>query len=57
MYQLILLHPCDYLRKISLKINMATEKAIAEMKSDTEQMMKLEQLYKGGSECELNSWL
>ena len=42
MYQLILLHPCDYLKKISLKINMATEKEIAEMKSDTEQMMKLE---------------
>ena len=42
MYQLILLHPCDYLKKISLKINMATEKAIAEMKSDTEQRMKLE---------------
>ena len=26
------------------------------MKSDTEQMMKLEQLYKIGPECELNSW-
>ena len=26
------------------------------MKSDTEQTMRLEQLYKVGSECELNSW-
>ena len=26
------------------------------MKSDTEQTMKLEQPYKVGSECELNSW-
>ena len=32
-------------------------KAIAEMKSDTEQTMKLEWLYKVGSECKLNSWL
>ena len=31
-------------------------KAIAEMKSDTEQTMKLEYLYKVGSECELNAW-
>ena len=31
-------------------------KAIAEMKPDTEQTMKLEQLYKIGYECELNSW-
>ena len=26
------------------------------MKYDTEQKMKLEQLYKVGSECELNPW-
>ena len=31
-------------------------KAIAEMKLDTEQMIKLEQFYKVGSECNLNSW-
>ena len=31
-------------------------KAIAEMKSDIEQTVKLEWLYKVGSECELNSW-
>ena len=34
-------------------------KAVAKMKPDTEQMMKLEWLYKTGSECELpdsNSW-
>ena len=30
-------------------------KAIAKMKSDTEQKMKLEQLYKVGSDCEFNS--
>ena len=29
---------------------------IAEMNSDTEQKMKLEQLYKVGSEWDLNSW-
>ena len=26
MYQLILLHSCDYLQKISIKINVATHK-------------------------------
>ena len=31
-------------------------KAIAEMKLDIEQTMRLEELYKVGSECELNSW-
>ena len=34
-------------------------KAIAKIKPDTEQMMKLELLYKTGSECKLpdsNSW-
>ena len=31
-------------------------KATAEVKYDTEQLMKLEKLYKVGSECELNSW-
>ena len=31
-------------------------KVRAEMKSDTEQMMKLEWLYKVGSDCELNLW-
>ena len=31
-------------------------KAIAKMKLDTEQTMKLEQLYSIGSECKLNSW-
>ena len=46
---------CDYLKKISIKINWRLTKAIAEMEPDTEQMMKLEYLYKVGSECELNS--
>ena len=31
-------------------------KAIAEMKPDAEQTMKLEYLYNAGSECELSSW-
>ena len=31
-------------------------KATADLKSDTEQTMKLETLYKVPSECELNSW-
>ena len=30
--------------------------AISEMKSNTEQKIKLEQLHKVGSECKLNSW-
>ena len=32
-------------------------KAIAKMKLDTEQTMKLEELYEVGSDGELNSWL
>ena len=36
--------------------NVATDKGKAEMKSDTEQTIKLEWLYKVGSECKLNSW-
>ena len=43
-------------RKFQLKETWKLTKAIAEMKLDTEQMMKLEWLYKVGSECELNSW-
>ena len=42
MYQIIPLHSRDYLKKTSIKINVATDKAIAEMKSNTEQTMKLE---------------
>ena len=42
MYQFIPLHSCDYLKKISIKINVATDKGKAKMKSDTEQTMKLE---------------
>ena len=49
-------HSCDSLKKISIKINMATDEGKAEMKSDKEQTMKLEWIYKVGSECELNSW-
>ena len=40
---------CDYLRG-----DWRTQKA--QMKRDTEQTMKLKQLYQVGSECELNSW-
>ena len=42
MHQFIPLHSCDYLKKISIKINMVTDKGKAEMKSDTKQTMKLE---------------
>ena len=35
---------------------MRLTRAIAEMKCDTEQTMKLEKLYKASFECELNSW-
>ena len=42
MYQLIPLHSCDYLQKTSIKINVATDEGkTAEIKCDTEQMMKL----------------
>lgn len=34
MYQFILINPCDYLRKILIKINKATEKALAKVKSE-----------------------
>ena len=33
---------CDHLKKISIKINVATDKDNTEMKSGTEQTMKLE---------------
>ena len=42
MYQFIPLHSCDYLNKIPIKKNEATDKAVAEIKPDTEQTMKLE---------------
>ena len=42
MYQFIPLHSCDYLKKISIKTKVATDEGKAEMKSDTEQMIKLE---------------
>ena len=55
-HQFIPLHSRDYLNKISIKINVASSEAIAEIKLDTEREIKLEWLYKVGSECELNSW-
>ena len=39
-----------------LKQTWRLAKAIAEMKSNAEQMMKLEWLCKVSYECELNSW-
>ena len=42
--------------KVQLKQTCRLMKAIAKMKLDTEQTMKLEWLYKVDSECELNSW-
>ena len=44
MYQFIPLHSCDYLNKVSIKQTRRLTKAIAKMKSDTEQTMKLEWL-------------
>ena len=47
MYQLIPLHSCDYLKKILIKINVATDKGNkkrAKMKYDSEQTMKLKHL-------------
>ena len=43
-------------RKFQSKQMWRLTKAIAEIKLDTEQTMKLELLHKVGSECELNSW-
>ena len=37
-----MLHSCDYFKQTSIKTNVATDEGIAEMKLDTEQMMKLE---------------
>ena len=56
MYQFIPLHSCDYLKKISIKTNVATDEGKAKMKSEPEQMMTMGWLYKVGSECGLNSW-
>ena len=42
MYQFIPLHSCYYLKKTSIKINVATNEGKVEMESDTEQTMKLE---------------
>ena len=42
--------------KLRLKHTWRLTKAIAEMKCDTEQTMKLQELYKVCSEYELNSW-
>ena len=44
------------LSKLQLKQRCRLMKAIAEMKLDTGQARRFEQLYKVGSECELNSW-
>ena len=41
-------------RKCSSKLNVMTDKGTAEIKSDTEHTMKLQQLCKICSECELN---
>ena len=39
---MIIYNICDYLKKIPININWRLTKAIAEMKLDTEQTMKLE---------------
>ena len=56
MYKVIPLHSCDYLEKISIKLNVATDKGNRRNEQDIEQTMKLELLYKVGSECELSLW-
>ena len=50
------LHWRDLLKKISIKINLATDESNSRNEIDIEQTMKLEQLYKVCSECELNFW-
>ena len=44
IYQFIPLHSCDDLYETSIKQTWWLTKAITEMKSDTEQKMKLEKL-------------
>ena len=41
MYQFIPLHSCDYLNKIRIKTNVATDEGNSWNESDTEQTMKL----------------
>lgn len=55
MYQFIAVHSRDYLKKLWIKINGFTDKKIAKIKSDTEQRMKLDWLYKVGYKFKLNS--
>ena len=56
MYQFIPLHSCDYLCEISLKENVATDEGNGRNETSAlNKEMKLEYLYKVGSECELNS--
>ena len=43
-------------RKFQFRYTWRLTKAIIKTKLDTEQTMKLEWLYKVGSECELNTW-
>ena len=42
MYQVIPLHSCDYLKKLSIQIIVVTDEGNSQMKYDTEQMIKLE---------------
>ena len=48
------LHSCEYLEKISIKINVANDEGNSRNKTWPEQTMKLE--WKAGSEWNLNSW-
>ena len=47
---------CNYLKKILLRINVATDKGSSQNESDTEETVKLELFYKVDSECMSNSW-
>ena len=54
MYQLIVLNSRDYLQNTLINTRHDLPRQTAEMKCDTEQIMKLEWLYKIGPECKLN---
>ena len=56
MYQFIPLHSFDFLNKVSLNINVVTNEGNTRNESDTEQRIKLEQLFKVCFEYDLNSW-
>ena len=55
MYQIIPRHSCDYLKKISIQINVATGEGNSRNEIGYSTNDETGVMYKVGSECELNS--